>query len=237
MSLGLKALDPRFLQDEKETAEYFELDYKHFLNTADSLGIEYGDLRVQCEEAARSLKENENLYGEEEKIAALLYLGDKWWLRGNLRWTKTTTRIIFEIPERLFRLKSEITVPAGIEPERYPCPGYSSPTDFDQDNSLLRKKVQGSTILHLDWFQYLLSKLEIDNEINFQKAKKETISSFTQNKEISEDTALLQKSLSENDIDWVNQLERKFNFNPFFLKNSQKNLEKFLQDISNNPDK
>ena len=234
MNLGLEALNPLKFSAGQELALYSEINFHHLQESLDRLGLETEKIKRKSKTIKEQLNKKEPIGDDEKDLCALLIQGDKYWLYGSSRWLPHRQRSLFYIPERLFRIRTNFTVKRyGLEIQNYPRPDYSSPRSFNSfRNQELIRNVNGSIILHIDWLEYLLKNLNIRNNLDFDRARYESLEYVINDVEMSEETRKLQIALTESDIIWIKELDAKFDFNPFFLQNSREYLEEFKKQIS-----
>ena len=234
MELGLKALNPYFIHSNKEMSSYFELGFKHFERSCEDLNIDVGKWTEIGEKIARQVEYGQSLNNEEARLASLIGIGDKYWIKGCSKWQRPLLRKISAPLEVGIRYRISKKLNYYIDAHQKPIT-YSWPSDIEPDSSKrLRRNSLPSAILHLEWFEYILDNLDIDHQIDFQKAVDETSNYFLKEDKMSAQTIEVQTSLSQNDIKWVDEMMERYNYRPFWLQDAKKDLEIFIQDINHN---
>lgn len=232
MSLGLKALHPYFIYSEEEMAAYFDLGYTHFERSCDDLNIELGEWQDVSKSIVEAVESDKRLQDNEAKLASLIGEGDKYWIKGCLSWQRPFLRKLGHLPEKGIRYRISGKLEHYIPKEYSNPPNYSRPSELTEKPVELRENSIPSAVLHLEWFKYILENLEIENDLDFDKAVQETVEFFVQNREMSEETVKIQKTLSRNDIKWIEDMMNTYNYMPFWLKEARDDLKTFIQEIS-----
>lgn len=232
MSLGLKALHPYFIHSEEEMAAYFDLGYRHFERSCQELNIDLDSWPETSNSVIDNIKSGQTLQDDEAKLAHLIGEGDKYWIKGCLKWQNPLLKKLGYLPEKGIRYRISRKLAHYIPEEHSTQPKYSRPSELTDKPAKLRENSIPSAVLHLEWFKYILQSLELENDLDIDKAIEETVEFFVEGQEMSEDTVKIQKTLSRNDIKWIEDMMDTYNYRPFWLRQAKDRLRNFIQEIS-----
>ena len=230
-TLGLKALERSFISTNDDHADYFELAVDHFVSTGERMDLEVGEVSQRGDSVSEKVRNGKNLDGEEQLLAATMGYGDAYWLTGCFSWEPVYLRILGTPFERIlrYRMKRKIDRYVDLNVQK---PDYTRPREMESFEPVkLRRKVNPSVLMHLDWFKYFLDNLEIENSIDFSKVRRDSISKILNDREMGPESKKIQKVLCSQDERWVNRFENSFDYTAFWLEYHMRGVKKFRENI------
>ena len=233
MKLGVKALNPRYISEKEPVSDYYGMGFQHFDRSCKELNLDKSEISRKGEIAKNKLKEGNELNPEEEEIVGLILEGDRWWSKAIINWQSLHYRIGLYIPEIVFRYKFTSIMNKYVD-KKVPMIQYASPESFKSPEAA-RNQIVSPLVLHIDWFDYLLRNMEIENDIDLKKVKQETVKFFLEQESLSESTVEIQKILTKNDLRWIKDLRNYFDYNAFFFDRAENNLKNFLKEVGEKP--
>lgn len=236
-----KLMGNRTLKTEAEQAEYFQMDVDWLLNTSQAMGFETGNIERISEEARLKIENDEPLNEKESELVGTVYVGDAEWVNplslwGGPRWTRYFLRFGDGPAHCKFLNIGKKYCDVG----RLNFPYYSTPGDFDIEScrDFRKAALLATGVLHLEWYTYVCNQvgLEYDEELA-QETKNETVEYLTgQSDSMSSRAAYFQKTMYEEDINWIDQTEKEFHFRSFLLWRTEKLMNSFIDELDNHAD-
>jgi hypothetical protein len=230
-TLGLKALEPSFISTSDDHADYFELAVDHFVTTGERLDLEVDEVSQRGDDVSEKVRKGENLNKEEQLLAATMGYGDAYWLTGCFSWEPVYLRILGSPFQTILRYKMRRKIDRYVD-MKVQKPDYTQPSEIESfEPGRLRRKVNPSVLMHLDWFKYFLDNLEIENNIDFNKLRRDSIYKILNDREMDPESKKIQKVLCSQDERWVNRFENSFDYTAFWLEYHMRGVEKFRESI------
>lgn len=234
----------RILRDEENVKDYFEMDAEYLKSFCRDLDYDYEKVEQLQQEVLEYFNEGSEMSEEGKRLLTATFIGDGEWNEPLSSWVIFPFNLIGEVAEykwhhRFFEVAREHGKPNMVNEPYYSTPGkfkgdieVSSP-NFSSLNpfNYTRSIALSTSVLSLEWTEYMMSELDIDyEEEKFKEAKKEVINHYNDGTELSEPTKDILHSAKKNDLEWLKATKEEFNVNSIVLSIAYRANEKFIEN-------
>ena len=234
------------MEEDKNVAKYFESDLDYLKGFTKDLGFSQIDWDNVTEEVTSAILEDRQVESDMAKrVLTSFFVGDGEWNEPLGNWFIFPGNYMIDFVEYNWYHRFRELARRYGDLESVSVPVYSTPKNVkgrDKSYSVPFKALRYSdsrdclvmttSILSLEWTEYVMDEIGINYDSQLlDTTRKEVLMYYSEDKDLSEDSKRVLRSLKRNDDLWLENVKEEFDMNSFLLSFVEKSNKRFMRDL------